>query len=303
MAVTQRRSGRVGFLQRLASAAVLGYVRRFPFERGKYRLMQAATSFLVAPLEPGVYLRVTELNWVEVRVIRDGRYERGTTEVFASLLAPGMTVLDVGANVGAYALVAADRVGERGGVHCFEPGADAAACLRRNVALNGFDNVVVNEVAASDAPGEAVLYIDTDAPVENSIVASNAGCAAPTVRVPTVTLDGYVAERGLARVDLIKMDIEGAETLGLRGAAGLLAADDAPLLLLELNPKALKRGGSSPEELLGLLRQHGYTYHPVATYNAEAEPYSNGIAAKPSHWDRFPALARWVGRPECVPVS
>ena len=73
-----------------------------------------------------------------------------------------MTVFDVGANVGPYALVAARRVGDRGSVHAFEPTPKSAAGLRRNVGLNGLTNVVVNEVAVSDTAGEVNLYLDEE---------------------------------------------------------------------------------------------------------------------------------------------
>ena len=124
-------TAKINWAQRLASRLVLGYVRNVPVGRGKHRLLSAARRFLVAELEPGLYIRVADLEWVERNVIRHGSYERDTMEVFASLLAPGMTVFDVGANVGPYALVAARRVGDRGSVHAFEPTPKSAAGLRR----------------------------------------------------------------------------------------------------------------------------------------------------------------------------
>ena len=114
-------------------------------------------------------------------------------------LAPGMTVFDVGANVGPYALVAARRVGDRGSVHAFEPTPKSAAGLRRNVGLNGLTNVVVNEVAVSDTAGEVNLYLDEESAPQNSIVSNVAVDRVhrilPSIRVPTVTLDGYAAGR------------------------------------------------------------------------------------------------------------
>jgi FkbM family methyltransferase len=305
MARTYPARSEPGVLRRLASAAVLGYLRHFPLERGKWRLMSAATVFLVAELEPDLWIRLANLSYVERGILREGVFEQETVELFTALLAPGMTILDVGANIGQYTLIAARHVGERGRVHAFEPTPEVAARLRNNVALNGLGNVAIREAAVSDTTGEAVLYYSNpEDPGENSIVGATAGLAAPpSVRVPTITLDDYVAAQGLETVDVIKMDIEGAEPLALRGGRALLAGEQAPVIILELNPKTLAVSGSSQDELLGLLREYGYGYYPIATYGRDLpSPWSNGLAAKPAHWERFPALANWQLRPQPGPV-
>jgi FkbM family methyltransferase len=299
-----RTPSKAGWLQRLASRAVLAYVRHSPIERGKYRLMNLARSFLVAKLDKGPFIRLSDLNHIEMDIIRKGLFEPETVEVFTSLLAPGMTVMDIGANIGQYALIAANRVGDRGRVHAFEPTPALATRLRQNVSINGLENIIINEAAVSDTVGEATLYLPYgDNPGENSIITPNeVSGPVPTVRVSTVTLDAYLSERGVERVDVIKIDIEGAELLALRGATGLLARDQAPVLIMEMNPKALTAGGNTSDSLLGFLGQFGYSYYPVATYYAEiGKPLTNGVVAKSVHWERFPALSRWVKRPQDPP--
>lgn len=294
-----RPSGKVGWLQRLASAAALGYVHHFPIERGKYRLIRLLRSFLVVKLAPGIFIRVPDLDHIGYKIVREGMYEPETVRVFAALLSPRMTVLDVGANIGQYTLVAAGRVGPEGQVHAFEPSPHLAGRLKENLALNGITNVVVNEVAVSDAVGEAVLSCpDPDNPGENTIVSTGAD-GRPTASVPvkTTTIDTYLAERGVSRVDMVKIDIEGAELLALRGAAALLARDDAPLFVMELNPRTLSYGGAGSGDLLDLLKQHGYAFYPIATYYSDGpNPVTNGVVAKPAHWDRFPELGKLVSR-------
>lgn len=113
------------------------------------------------------------------------------------------------------------------------------------------------------------------------------------MKVPTITLDQYLAERSIRGIDVMKMDIEGAELLALRGARALLAGEKAPVLVLEVNPRTLALSGNSAEGLLGLLEEFGYAYRPIATYGTHThDPWTNGIAAKPVHLDRFPALKR-----------
>src|SRR5262249_32474127 len=159
-------------------------------------------------------------------IARDGIFESETVELFLKLLAPGMTALDVGANVGQYTLLAAQRVGPSGRVHAFEPTPHVAAKLRANVRLNGFRNVTVAAMAVGDNCGEATLYyVDDDG--SNNILAPEPGY--PTsVKVPLITLDDYLASQGLGKVDVMKMDIEGAELKALRGSPRLLSGDHAP---------------------------------------------------------------------------
>lgn len=283
-------------LQRLASALVLHYVRRCPVERGKWRLLRLANRFLVVPLGRGAFVRVPGLSIVEREIVRHGVFEQETAGLFCDLLAPGMVVMDVGANVGQYTLLAAPRVGPAGRVHAFEPTPRVAAKLRASVRLNGFANVAVNEAAVSEAPGQVTLYYVEDDDGENSILGGKAGC--PSVTVPAVTLDDYVAAHGLGRVDVVKMDIEGAELLALRGARRLLSGDDAPVVILEVNPKSLAFSGSSVADLLGLLQGYGYRVHEVASYGTPGHHrWANAVALKPAHRERFPALRGLALRP------
>ena len=283
-------------LRRLASSLVCGYVRRCPLDKGKWRLLQLASSFLVVEPEPGTFLRVADLgNPIELALVRRGLLEPEDVGLFLSLLRPGMTVLDVGANVGMYSLLSARRVGPTGRVHAFEPTPAVAASLRRNVALNGLGNVHVHEAAVSDAAGRATFYLQ-----DSSDCNTLAGGAGTPIRVRTVTLDDHVAAHGLDRVDVMKMDVEGAEVLALRGGGRLLAAADGPVLMLEFNPEALGAAGSGVAELRGLLEGHGYECHPLGIQGGGR--YGNVLALKAGHRERFPALKKLGRRPTPPPT-
>ena len=106
-----------------------------------------------------------------------------------------------------------------------------------------------------------------------------------------MTLDEYAARRSLKGVDVIKIDIEGAEPLALKGGRNLFSGDHAPVLIIEANPRALAMGGSSMDELLGLIRSYGYTFYNIATYGRHTgDRWLNGLATKPFHLDHHPAL-------------
>ena len=113
-----------------------------------------------------------------------------------------------------------------------------------------------------------------------------------------MTLDDYVARHRIGRVDVIKIDIEGAEMPALRGGPGLLSGDDSPVLVMEFHPKTLAYSGHRPDDMLELLASYGYAFYPIAVYSAHThDPYLNGVAAKPGHFDGFPALQRWQQQP------
>src|SRR4029077_8868330 len=127
------------------------------------------------------------------------------------LLSPGMTFIDVGANFGVYTVVASKLVGEAGRVIAFEPTAQSFDVLRKNVGLNDFKNVLTFRAAVSDKPGTGWIYYGTD-PVQNSL-GKNPYWEAGGEEVVMESLDHVLQQAGVDRVDVIKIDAEGAEEL------------------------------------------------------------------------------------------
>jgi FkbM family methyltransferase len=283
---------------RIGSRIVRSYLHASPIERGKTRLRRAAAPFLVTRLDTGPWVRVSGAAEFEWRVF-DGRVkEDRTTRLFATLLRPGMTVLDVGANVGYYALTAAALVGPAGRVHAFEPTPAVAARLRENVALNDFDHVAVNQVAVTDAPGTLRFHLSADDSEANSLCAVEPGGA--TIDVPATTLDDYAAGHGLGRVDFVKIDVEGAEVRALRGGRRLLSGPEAPMVIIEVNPVTLRAAGAGPEELVAELESLGYACETIERMPWCGEVVSNVFACKPMHRDRVPGLSGMALDPVAV---
>ncbi|MDN5836432.1 MAG: FkbM family methyltransferase, partial [Nitrosospira sp.] len=131
--------------------------------------------------------------------------------------------IDVGANIGTFTLVAA-RLASRGQVHAFEPSAHHFFRLARNVELNHFENIVLNRKGLYDQPGEAILFLPSQAgEMNNSGAASLYTSRAEEPRqvseaVSLVRLDDYVRDQRIQRINIIKIDIEGAEIKALEGA-------------------------------------------------------------------------------------
>jgi FkbM family methyltransferase len=179
--------------------------------------------------------------------------------LFAEGLDEGDTAIDIGSHAGQYALIMAARCGSSGHVAAFEPDPHARRKLERNIALNpAVKPPVVEALAVSDAPGEAVLY-SQGGNSQSSLARSGIGEAvaelAETFTVPLVTLDGYLADRGLATPRWVKIDTEGAEIRILKGAPKLLAG--ASNVLCELHPYAWEEFGNSFDELLAAVSQSG----------------------------------------------
>jgi len=188
-----------------------------------------------------------------------GNYEPNEFAWLGSVLARGMTVLDVGANEGLYALFAARRVGPAGHVVAIEPSGREFQILQENLALNGLVNVTAVRAAASDREGPTRLRI---AEAEHAGQSSLGPFAYPIAQageetVPLRRIDELAETLGLDRVQLMKVDVEGAEVAVLRGARDLLARD-RPALLLEVVEAALQGQGSSRAELARLLEGLGY---------------------------------------------
>jgi FkbM family methyltransferase len=150
-------------------------------------------------------------------------YERGTTRLLGDLLPSRTCVVDVGANVGYYSvLAAATATGAE--VHAFEPWPPAFRWLARNAALNGFPNLHLNQAALSDVDGEARLYLPADRAWSNASLLGGFVEQRGSLTVPAVRLDTYCRRKGIPRVDLIKLDVEGGELKVLEGLGDLLEA-------------------------------------------------------------------------------
>lgn len=243
-------------VQRMITGLVRSYGRYAPRGRGKWWLQRQTSSWLVAPLDSGLWIRVSGVCDLEWAVLEGTESSESRTEAcFRQLLAPGQVVIDVGANIGYYALTAALGVGPSGRVVAFEPGPAPAARLRENAALNGLSNLEVREAAVADRAGRLALHLGEDSEA-NSLFDAGPD-AVGQVEVQVVTLDEQVAE--LERIDLIKIDAEGAEVSVIRGAHRLLSGPNAPALIVEANPVTLRAANESVESLRDELESRGYT--------------------------------------------
>jgi len=208
-------------------------------------------------------------------LIHDG-FEDEEIAFVEKTLRPGMTVLDIGAHHGLYTLLASRRVGKRGRVIAFEPSPRERKRLRRHLWLNRSKNVAVQSCALGDEHREAELFLVTGREDWcNSLRAPQIDARTVTVRVELERVDDVLEKLGVARVDFIKLDVEGAELSILRGARATLAAS-RPIILAEVQDLRTRPWGYAAREIVEFLERAGYRWYAL-TANSNLQPISRQL--------------------------
>ncbi len=188
-----------------------------------------------------------------------GVYENFEISLFKKELHRGMTVVDIGANIGYYTVMAAHFVGVNGKVIAFEPDEQSGKVLEKNIIINKFNNVLYENKALSDKNGIVKLYISEENRGDNRIYDTKDG--RKYVEVETITLDKYLPKE--TKIDLIKMDVQGAESLILSGMEQTITKSKILTIFTEFWPKAITETGKSPEEFLQKLINLGFSLHVI----------------------------------------
>jgi len=194
-----------------------------------------------------------------------GWYERHMQALYRKWLEPGMTVMDIGANIGLYSMLAARLVGDSGKVICFEPNSENCRLILLSTWKNGFENVDLYPMAVSDSTG-AVLF-GTHIGSNGGLVSMNeSSLLSPNcIVVPTTRIDELI----LDRVDLIKIDVEGAEGLVVRGAQNLIEKHK-PIVTSEFSMEMLSRVSGMPgKEFLSFFQERGYDIFLIDRHSSD----------------------------------
>jgi FkbM family methyltransferase len=221
----------------------------------------------------------------------DYRFRKARREIayLREHIRPGDTVVDVGAHKGGFLYWLRAFATSAGRVYAFEPQPALARYLERIVALQGWQNVVVAEAGVSSRPGSMELFVPVPEGATSpgaTLSPADRGVPHHSVRVPVVTLDAFLEERGDPRVACIKCDSEGHELEVFKGAEGCLRRH-RPLLLFECEQRHLP--GSSPAAVFDYLRALGYRgffFGPAGLAPVEAFRPEIHQAVRPGrYWD------------------
>ena len=295
-----------------------GILRGLP--RGRYRVMDAVAPSqgrYIAELASdvgGARFACDMSDQISREVCMTGLYEPPMTRVMQHHLRPGGTAVDLGANWGYFTLLAAAAVGPGGAVLALEPDPRHFNALSKNVALNGFGHVSPLQMAASAAEGRVSLVGYDEAETNRGVSriagigdggsgigdqgsgigdrGSRIGSGERHFDVPATSLDILTANR--SQVDVVKIDVEGAEDLVLDGMREGLAARRYRAILLELHPQLLRAKGVDPAALVARLRERGYRGW---TIDPSTEAYRRAIDPGAGVDSLLLPLGRWAETP------
>lgn len=227
-------------------------------------------------------------------LLMDGLWEAHVTGWFHDVVKPGDTVVDVGANIGYFTVLAAQLTGPGGRVVGVEAHPGLFEFLRRNVIINGYrDRVRLWNRAAWSEPAQLQFRSRTNYLANSSLGAMNEadlsdlGDTEEVLEVEAAPLD--VLLDGLDRVDVIKVDVEGAEVHAFRGLERTIASNPDITVLFEWSPEQLKQMGNRPEELVDVLSGYGFRFRLIERELAQVSrsdlidlPYGNVVATRRS---------------------
>jgi len=201
-----------------------------------------------------------------------GSFERLETRLVRKLLRPGMTFVDVGANVGYYTALAAQQVGPTGSVFAFEPSDYAYPRLIRMIEQSGLTCVRPVKYGLADVAGERFLY----GAVKEGCSGLHTATMVPNdnpqkALVPTETLDHMAEQLGIQQIHLMKIDVDGLEPLVLKGAANLIASGRISHILMECAEYWFNQMNTSTNEMVDHLKSTGFTVVRIGTASLYAK--------------------------------
>lgn len=210
--------------------------------------------------------RFNELYWLDKNnyldqcIIREGYFEKDSTNATLHLVKKGDVVFDIGANIGYYSVLLAKLVGPMGRVFSFEPTNYFCQVLKINIEANNSNNVEILNLGLSDKEQDIEIHIDgPSATLHDSVTAPNTNSEI----IKLVSLDDFIKQLGLERLDFIKIDIDGHEPFFFLGAGKTLENFD-PIILMEISHLHYLRAGFTAWDFYDFLKSKNYKiYHEL----------------------------------------
>lgn len=215
----------------------------------------------ISDLKIGGYLRHRSF----LEHLATGKYEPFTRELFEASLKPGMIIIDGGAHVGYFSLLAARIVGDNGKVFAFEPDPHNFSALLANVAKNHCTNITPLRKALYNSIGNITFY-QSAGTISSSPVRQVLSGKVKKIQVPSTTLDMELDGLAVRNIS-IKLDIEGSEIIALQGMRDVFQKSESVHLFLEVNPPALNNAGFKPEDLIRELESLHFKVHFIDEAN------------------------------------
>lgn len=199
-------------------------------------------------------------NWSSLAIYIQNYRDPAIQRFIRRSLAPGSTFVDVGANIGTYAIPASAVVGPNGKVIAIEPHPFIFEYLKRNVAGNRLQNVLAVDVAVGATRKDALMQYAEHNPGQTHITSQ---FHAEATNVPMARLDDILSDLGIANVDYLKIDVEGYELYVLHGAKRVIDASRSIIIQIELVDSNTERYGNSAADAAEFLFSLGFVPHAV----------------------------------------
>lgn len=254
-----------------------------PIRRGRLRLsrlgMKLSERFhgeMIVPTVDGRSLYADLSTGMCETLFFLGEYERAVTRMISSVVEVGDLCMDIGANFGWYATRLRQLCGRHGAVHAFEPVPAMFSTLRKNVGLlPDSTNVYINNVAIGDAPGTVRMHIFKGVPNGHTSISAMGRTDYSIVESRMITLDSYIESHDIPQVDFIKVDVEGAELMLLKGGEKLFQQDRPPIWMIEMALGTTKGFGYIPNDLITFMRNRvDYEFYAVDEPRLTLKPIS-----------------------------
>jgi FkbM family methyltransferase len=224
----------------------------------KSQLIQQGKDRNLYKTSLGDLLWLNAKNCIDRAIIRNGLYEEHSTAAARHLIKGGDIVFDIGANIGYYSVLFSRLVGPSGRVHCFEPTQAYRQVLKANLAANKTTNVDVYDFGFSNSQQELeITFVDSTATLHHPGHQVTQG----TEKINLRTLNQFIKEYQLPKIDFIKIDVDGHEPLVLEGAWDLIDRYD-PVLMIEISHLHYLEAGITAWDFYSNLKKRGYRiYH------------------------------------------
>jgi len=206
----------------------------------------------------GFDLLVDPNDYVSTLLIKNGVYEAPETDLVTRILRAGDTCIDAGCHVGYYSCLFAKLVGEKGRVFSFDANPHSCRSTRRNLDLSGFFFADVIHTALTDAKGTRAFHISSDDQTGLSSLGPIPS-GKETISVSSLPLEEFLNERQIGSIRLLKLDVEGAEEIVVRGLGRFLADHVIDYILIECFDERLQLLETSTEKVAAILKSAGYT--------------------------------------------
>lgn len=216
-------------------------------------------------------------------VSQNSGFEYMTLKIYQNLLKNNFTVLDIGANIGLFSIIGSNKVGANGKIYAFEPIQKTFETLKQNLELNDIKNVVSFCLALSNRVGKVSFSIPKDIKNVETGDAFNAmdieiiNNPSANNQADCTQIDLFLKEEKIDKVDLIKIDIEGAELLCFQGAKELLGSSNPPIIIMECVEHLCSRFNYTVFDVLSYLHSFGYRFEQYETSQWLAIPNNSPI--------------------------